>query len=719
MNRAILVALYATSLMVEAFVLPGRSAVTRNFDAKKKPNSFNMFDPAMVMENPVVSSVFQESSNNLLLAFSDQGSNLAGTFFQASLLPYLVFLYFLSFRGNQVPALGNFGFQFLLLFVLSTIPSGIISKSVYGFSLADTDYLHGGAELLLTVTNILIVLGFKEAMTMRQTSPIDKPRNIALAIAVGFAALCAIGPALLPGHAPFLFGLGNFPFEQVAQFPWATHAEPVNALSIPTWAIHFSSVYEFLFAMALIWQFAATTGNERWKGLTWGMLPLHASGICACTYHFFYNAPSLQFLVTTQAGLTLLGNITLMLAAFRIAQSNGWTPQELIPTPNKSTSPQGLVADGLALKPLVLKEGKVESNTDLAINLAVLTLVTSYVVKYGELGLDLPFEANPLAALAIILAIPGVTTYYYYTKSKNEGQWNPLENLPKFSWPGQNKDGPSLSMADVKKYGVAGTVAYVLTELAFWLVAFPVAAVALYKSTGHWPDVVNDTNDRAAVLAFIFAGANIARAFVPIRLGAALALAPWVDSNILSRLKKTEDDDDPAFVTNGKEIEVQPPPTPQVTSPFSPTPPKVMMPTLFRELVAAVSEVAAPETQIPNKSASPVAESMPPPSPSRTPSPPTPPSPTQTPSSPVNILSSFKFPDWGALPKTPIAIPDALKQVVSQISSMTKQESEAITDVVNDDLEIPDEKQEHIAPKEQQKQSESKSSTPFFLQAED
>ena len=31
------------------------------------------------------------------------------------------------------------------------------------------------------------------------------------------------------------------------------------------------------------------TGNEKWKGLTWGMLPLHASGLAACTYHFFFN----------------------------------------------------------------------------------------------------------------------------------------------------------------------------------------------------------------------------------------------------------------------------------------------------------------------------------------------------------------------------------------------------------------------------------------------
>lgn len=77
-----------------------------------------------------------------------------------------------------------------------------------------------------------------------------------------------------------------------------------------------------------------------------------------------------------------------------------------------------------------------------------------------------------------------------------------------------------------------------LTELAFWAVAFPVASQALYSSTGHWPDVINVSEDRSAVLAFIFAGANIARLLVPVRLGAALALAPWVDEQVLSKFNK-------------------------------------------------------------------------------------------------------------------------------------------------------------------------------------
>jgi Protein of unknown function (DUF3593) len=97
------------------------------------------------------------SSSNVLLSFADQGQNLAGIFFQASLLPYLLFLYFLAFRGNRISDVGNFGFQFVLLFVFFTIPSGIISKATYGETLANVDWLHGGAELFLTICNILIV----------------------------------------------------------------------------------------------------------------------------------------------------------------------------------------------------------------------------------------------------------------------------------------------------------------------------------------------------------------------------------------------------------------------------------------------------------------------------------------------------------------------------------------------------------------------------------
>jgi hypothetical protein len=536
-----------------------------------------MLDPSIIVETTTtMSSFFHTTGTNPLLAFTDQGQNLAGIFFQSSLLPYLFFLYFLGFRGNRIPALGNFGFQYILVFVLATIPSGIISRSYYGYSLADVDYLHGGAELLLTVSTLLIVslcmdatcymlhatcysiiannhlltyipttlfdkcLGFKGASTGNPVQP-SKGRNVALGLGAAFGALCAFGPSMgLPGHAPFMFGIGDLPADTVFSLPWVVHTEPENALSIPTWAIHFSSVFEYLFAMQLIWDYAEITDNPKWKGLTWGMLPLHASGICACTYHFFYNPSALQFLVSMQAGFTLVGNLTCAIAAYRIAKSNGWTLEEVNPFPKSSTDPAGLMVDATAALPLITVESK-QSNTQLALTLAAATVGTSYIVKYGELGLDLPFTPNPPVALAMVLGIPALTAAVYYNDSKQaSGEGFSLAAIPGF---GANDDGEEgggggLSMQNVKKYGLAGTVAYVLTELAFWAVAFPVASTALYQSTGHWPDVIHDTMDRTTVLGFIFAGANIARLLVPLRLGAALALAPWVDENLIRRLSQ-------------------------------------------------------------------------------------------------------------------------------------------------------------------------------------
>lgn len=100
----------------------------------------------------------------------------------------------------------------------------------------------------------------------------------------------------------------------------AIHAEPANALSLPTWAIHISSTVEWATAMYLFWRYADVTGNQLWKGLTWGMLPLLGGAMSACTYHFFYNSPDLDFLVALQAFLTVLGNATCAWAAYRIYQ---------------------------------------------------------------------------------------------------------------------------------------------------------------------------------------------------------------------------------------------------------------------------------------------------------------------------------------------------------------------------------------------------------------
>jgi len=280
--------------------------------------------------------------------------------------------------------------------------------------------------------------------------------------------------------------------------------------------------------MEIIWNFSKNTGNEKWKGIAWGMLPLHASGIAACTYHFFYNPSALQFLVSTQAGLTLLGNLSLAIATYRLAISNGWTISELNLLPQSNTSPKGIIVDTLVATPILESESK-ESDLVLSTKLLLFTFVAAYVTKYGELGLDLPFTPNAFAASAIVIGIPSITAFYFYNKAKQD-------NSEPFRFPdfGQKGDRPGLTFADVKKFGVAGTAAYIVTELLFWAVAFPVASYTLYQSSGHWPDVINDSADRATVVGFIFAGANIARLLVPVRLGAALALAPLIDKNFLS-----------------------------------------------------------------------------------------------------------------------------------------------------------------------------------------
>lgn len=84
------------------------------------------------------------------------------TLFALSLFPYLGFLWFLT-RSRQTPRLALIGFYFTLVFVAVTIPAGIYTQVAYGQSLANVDTIHGAAETLLTLSNILIVLGFWQA----------------------------------------------------------------------------------------------------------------------------------------------------------------------------------------------------------------------------------------------------------------------------------------------------------------------------------------------------------------------------------------------------------------------------------------------------------------------------------------------------------------------------------------------------------------------------
>ena len=83
--------------------------------------------------------------------------------FALSLFPYLGFLWFIT-RSGKAPRLALIGFYVLLIFVAITIPAGIYAQVHYGESLANVDWLHGSAELFLTLSNILVVLGFRQAI---------------------------------------------------------------------------------------------------------------------------------------------------------------------------------------------------------------------------------------------------------------------------------------------------------------------------------------------------------------------------------------------------------------------------------------------------------------------------------------------------------------------------------------------------------------------------
>jgi hypothetical protein len=93
------------------------------------------------------------------------------TLFALSLFPYLGFLWFLT-RSGKTPPLALAGFYLLLVFVAVTIPAGIYAKVHYGLELANVDWLHGSAELFLTISNIFVVLGFRQGILA-----LTKPKN--------------------------------------------------------------------------------------------------------------------------------------------------------------------------------------------------------------------------------------------------------------------------------------------------------------------------------------------------------------------------------------------------------------------------------------------------------------------------------------------------------------------------------------------------------------
>lgn len=438
------------------------------------------------------------------------GAKFAGVetkLFQAGLLPYLVYLYFLGKDEARTPAASNFGARFLLLFVFATIPAGVVAKTRYGDILANVDVLHGTSESLLTVSNFLFAFGFATALadaaaeeggdagdesgdtlsTRRMSAP------AALALLVGAA-----------GAGSFALALGA----QTAGLGPALH-EPSNALSVPTWAVHVSSVTEWAIAMRLIYAHADVSGNKNWRNVSLAMTPFLASGLCACTFHLFYNSPSVSALVPLQALLTLLGNCACGVAAWSVVKEG--EAMKIDETMKVDESKYRVTP---RVTPRSSFDWAPEPNAASVLKLAAWSAIGAAGVKYGELLCGTFFLEPTYGKALAIVAAPTAT-------------WSAVV----FGSSGVGSFLSGLSMDKVKSFGRAGTIAYVIVELGFWAVAFPVAFGWYRVAEGTWLDL-SDPADEARLFGVGAVFVNGVRALVPLRLAAALALAPYVESAV-------------------------------------------------------------------------------------------------------------------------------------------------------------------------------------------
>ena len=97
----------------------------------------------------------------------------------------------------------------------------------------------------------------------------------------------------------------------------------MHALSLPTWWIHVASVLEWGLAMIAIQRWGQQRQERAWSWLALAMLPALVSAMAACTWHLFDNASELKGLVVFQAATTLIGNVTLAIAAWNLARQPG------------------------------------------------------------------------------------------------------------------------------------------------------------------------------------------------------------------------------------------------------------------------------------------------------------------------------------------------------------------------------------------------------------
>ena len=98
--------------------------------------------------------------NDFFLRFLEFLSKYDNTaLFVVSIVPYSIFLYYL-YKIKSINKVIKIGFSLTLLFVFITIVISIFSQQYLNQTLVEVDILHGTAELFLTLSDFVILLGF-------------------------------------------------------------------------------------------------------------------------------------------------------------------------------------------------------------------------------------------------------------------------------------------------------------------------------------------------------------------------------------------------------------------------------------------------------------------------------------------------------------------------------------------------------------------------------
>ena len=88
--------------------------------------------------------------------------NIYCLFEYVSTYGHITYCTFVNFDFSYIYICITFGLCLMLKYPLLTI--GIIAKSKFHDSLSNVDFLHGLAESFLTLTNLFIVLGIRDAI---------------------------------------------------------------------------------------------------------------------------------------------------------------------------------------------------------------------------------------------------------------------------------------------------------------------------------------------------------------------------------------------------------------------------------------------------------------------------------------------------------------------------------------------------------------------------